>query len=93
MIVSKYEEGMNNLQSKINIKDEEITKFQKMIDNNEQNIINIRKEYDLKLGQRDLQIKKYSGQIDDLNAKIDQLTKKTKEVKEVIYKNNIILLE
>lgn len=83
MIVSKYEEGMNKLQSNIDIRDEEITKFQKMIDNYETNIVNIRKEYDLKLGQRDLQIKNYTGQIEELNTTIEVVNKKSKEIKEV----------
>jgi hypothetical protein len=63
---------LNKLQIKINIRDEEINKFQKMIDNYEENIINIRREYDLKLNQRDNQIKNYTQEIDDLNSRIKQ---------------------
>ena len=50
---------MEDLETKIKIRDQEIVKFQKMFDNYEENITNIRREYDLKLNQRDIQIKNY----------------------------------
>merc|ERR1712216_233983 len=55
------------MDSKIKIRDQEIIKFQKMFDNYEENIQNIRREYDLKLNQRDNQIKNYTKEIDNLN--------------------------
>ena len=75
---------MNKLQIKINLRDEEIEKLQKMIDNYEENIINIRKEYDLKLNQRDNQIKNYTRQIDEFNTVIEKHTiELSQSVKEV----------
>ena len=63
---------MEDLETKIKIRDQEIVKFQKMFDNYEENITNIRREYDLKLNQRDIQIKNYTGEIDALNKSISQ---------------------
>jgi len=66
------EKRIEDLETKIIIRDQEIVKFQKMFDNYEENITNIRREYDLKLNQRDIQIKNYTGQIEKLNKSILQ---------------------
>jgi hypothetical protein len=66
------EKRIEDLETKIVIRDQEIVKFQKMFDNYEENITNIRREYDLKLNQRDIQIKNYTGQIEKLNKSILQ---------------------
>merc|ERR1711957_644775 len=46
-INSQYDTKMEDLETKIKIRDQEIVKFQKMFDNYEENITNIRREYDL----------------------------------------------
>ena len=67
--IKQYEERLNKLQITISLRDEEINKFQKMMDNYEENILNIRREYEYKLSEKETYITNYTKEIHEKYTK------------------------
>jgi hypothetical protein len=72
---------MSKLQITISLRDEEINKFQIMIDNYEERILNIRNEYEFKLVEKETIISNYLKEINEFRTVINTNTNNTNSVK------------
>ena len=80
-LIIQYEERMSKLQITISLRDEEINKFQIMIDNYEERILNIRNEYEFKLVEKETIISNYLKEINEFRTVINTNTNNTNSVK------------